>query len=116
MLTIILEALIIKGSIVYVSKDLTFISWPSLLFIVSILLILINPFNLMNRNFRYELIYTFYNTIVAPFGYVRFKDFFLGDILTSMVKPMIDMMFISCYFTTFVVSFLRNKYPPFCPY
>lgn len=32
--------------------------------------------------------------MIAPFGYVRFKDFFLGDILTSMVKPLIDIYFI----------------------
>lgn len=31
---------------------------------------------------------------------VRFKEFFLGDILTSMVRPLIDVYFIGCFFTS----------------
>jgi hypothetical protein len=61
---------------------------------------LINPVNIMFRPFRYELILSFYYNAIAPFGLVRFKDFFVGDILTSMVRPLTDMYFIGCYFGT----------------
>ena len=39
-------------------------------------------------------------TVIAPFGLVRFKDFFLGDVLTSLVKPIVDISFITCFYTT----------------
>ena len=36
--------------------------------------------------------------IIAPFGSVRFRDFFLADVITSMGQPLIDAGLISCYF------------------
>lgn len=61
---------------------------------------LLNPFNFCYRTFRLELLYSLWLTVISPFGEVRFKDFFLGDVLTSAVKPLVDIAFISCYFTT----------------
>lgn len=31
-------------------------------------------------------------------GHVRFKDFFIGDILTSAVRPLLDIIYIHNYF------------------
>lgn len=72
----------------------------SLILIVALLLIIINPLKYLYREFRFEFLYSLYQNIIAPFGYVRFKDFFLGDILTSAVKPLIDFYFIGCFFST----------------
>ena len=99
MLAALLEVLTVKGLVTLGPRDLGPASWGTLVFLVAMLLLLINPFHFGHKKFRYELLYSLYNTLVAPFGYVRFKDFFLGDILTSLVKPLVDMMFISCYFT-----------------
>jgi hypothetical protein len=75
-------------------------TWPTLIFVIMLIGLLINPFNTMERAFRYELLYSFYLNIISPFGQVRFKEFFLGDILTSMVRPLIDVYFIGCFFTS----------------
>lgn len=61
-------------------------------------IILANPLDVMYRPFRFELMYSFYHNLIAPFGLVRFKEFFLGDILTSMVRPLIDIYFTACFF------------------
>lgn len=36
--------------------------------------------------------------LISPFGRVRFRHFFLADILCSMVQPMKDVGYIGCYF------------------
>lgn len=37
---------------------------------------------------------------IAPFGSVLFKDAYLGDILTSSVKILIDLAYVSCYYAS----------------
>ena len=61
-------------------------------------ILLFNPFKYLYRAFRFELLYSLAHNIIAPFGLVRFKDFFLGDVLTSLVKPLIDVYFVMCFF------------------
>jgi hypothetical protein len=39
---------------------------------------------------RAELLKTLWHIVIAPFGPVKFKDFFLADILTSMVPTLRD--------------------------
>lgn len=73
-------------------------SIPALLFITILIYLIINPVDMMFRPFRYEMMLSFWYNIIAPIGQVRFKDFFLGDILTSMTRPLIDIYFIGCYF------------------
>jgi len=58
------------------------------------------PVDMFYKQFRFELIYSVYQNMISPFGIVRFKEFFLGDILTSMVRPLIDIHFIGCFFAT----------------
>lgn len=62
--------------------------------------LLVNPLDIMERAFRFELLYSLFQNLIAPFGLVRFKEFFLGDILTSMVRPLIDVYFIGCFFSS----------------
>jgi hypothetical protein len=38
--------------------------------------------------------------VIAPFGKVRFKDFFLADVITSMGSPIVDMGISAAYFTS----------------
>ena len=39
-----------------------------------------------------------WNIVISPFGMVKFKHFFFADILTSLVNPLKDVGFMSCYF------------------
>ena len=95
--TALLEVMSIKQ---YIPSDS---SWPSFLLVSSIVLLTLNPVDVLYKKFRYELLYSMFHNIIAPFGLVRFKEFFLGDILTSMVRPLIDVYFIGCYFSSNVV-------------
>ena len=74
-------------------------NWPTLIFVIVLILLLINPISVCFRPFRYESLYATFNTIISPLGPVRFKDFFLGDILTSATRPLADSMFVVCYFS-----------------
>lgn len=48
-----------------------------------------------SRKFIYSSIY---EVIVAPFGSTAFKEGFVGDVLTSTVRPLIDLSFSILYF------------------
>ena len=96
--TLLVEVLNIKGYVNFGREKVGPASWPTLTLIVLMILIMVNPFSYGYKKFRHELLLALYYTVVAPFGLVRFKDFFFGDILTSMVKPFIDIIFIANYF------------------
>lgn len=94
---LLIEVLNIKGYVNFPNSNGP-ASWPTLVFVVFLILMLLNPFSYGYKKFRMELLLAMYFTVIAPFGLVRFKDFFFGDILTSMVKPFIDMIFIANFF------------------
>jgi hypothetical protein len=93
-----LEILNIKGYVFAGDEKLGPASYPTLAVILIYLGLLLNPMHFGHKTFRYELLLSLYYTVIAPFGLVRFKDFFFGDILTSMSKPMSDLLFIVNYF------------------
>ncbi len=69
----------------------------------------LNPFNCLFRTDIILLWKTFLNILIAPFGLVQFRHFFLTDILTSLVQSLRDIGFIVCFFTN---SFwLRSEEP-----
>jgi len=72
----------------------------ALILTASYALLLLMPFKKFYSSFRLELLFTAFQTLIAPFGTVRFKDFFFGDVLTSLVKPLVDVAFISCFFSS----------------
>jgi len=74
-------------------------NWPTLIFVFVLIFLLINPISVCFRPFRFECLYATFNTIIAPLGSVRFKDFFLADILTSATRPLADGIFVVCYFS-----------------
>jgi hypothetical protein len=39
-------------------------------------------------------------TLIAPFGRVRFRDAFFADVLTSLIKPLVDLEYIICLYST----------------
>ena len=49
-------------------------------------------------------------TAVAPFHRVRFRDAFLGDVLTSLVRPMQDVLFALSYYGTVIYGTVIGSY------
>jgi hypothetical protein len=49
-------------------------------------------------------------TFMAPFHASRFRDIFAGDVLTSMVRPMQDVVFALAYYVTVVYGTATSKY------
>tara|TARA_R110002050_G_scaffold61491_2_gene135844 strand:+ start:143 stop:397 length:255 start_codon:yes stop_codon:yes gene_type:complete len=43
------------------------------------------PFNIFRRSARWTLLQILLQVFIAPFGFVRFVDFFIGDVLTRYV-------------------------------
>jgi len=54
----------------------------------------------MYRTARIELLWTILQIAIAPFGTVRFRDFFFADIITSIGKTLNDIGFITVYYTS----------------
>lgn len=51
-----------------------------------------------------------HGTILAPFKPVRFRDAFVGDIVTSLVRPIVDVVFTSTYYGAAVYGFCSRRY------
>jgi hypothetical protein len=49
-------------------------------------------------------------TILAPFKPVRFRDAFVGDIVTSLVRPIVDVVFTATYYGAAMYGFFSRKY------
>jgi hypothetical protein len=60
-----------------------------IIFFVAMCLLPIHVFYLKSR---LELAKTLGHIIISPFGPVKFKDFFLADIITSMGIPLKDLI------------------------
>ncbi len=67
------------------------------------------PFHCFYMRARKELLIVLWNILISPFGIVRFKHFFLADIITSFVNPLKDIGFISCFF--FSEKWLESELP-----
>ena len=49
-------------------------------------------------------------TAMAPFYKVRFRDAFLGDVLTSLVRPIQDVLFALSYYSTVIWGMVFGSY------
>lgn len=71
-------------------------------FALAVLLIFIlmcfQPFHYLYKRARVELITVLWHIAISPFGIVRFKHFFLADILTSFVNPFKDLGYMGCFY------------------
>ena len=56
------------------------------------------PFHCFYLTARKQLGKTLFQIITAPFWAVRFRHFFLADVLTSMITPLKNCAIIGCYF------------------
>ena len=49
---------------------------------------------------RIQLAKTLWNVLISPVGKVRFRHFFLADVITSMTASLENTATITCYFAT----------------
>ncbi|KAL6072460.1 Xenotropic and polytropic retrovirus receptor 1, variant 3 [Balamuthia mandrillaris] len=95
-------------------------TWPLLLTII-MSSIFFCPFNMFHRSTRWILFKTIFHVIASPIGPLRFYDAYIGDVLTSMVKTIVDFQYTSCYYLSGDFTLnpptrckMPNKYlPPF---
>lgn len=73
--------------------------WPTLL-IGFISIIVFYPFNFFWRASRLCWFFTSIQVFISPFGRLGFREFFVGDVYTSLVKTMFDVQYTFCYFVT----------------
>ena len=69
----------------------------SLLTWVILLLLLINPLNIMIRSGRFSFILVIVRILMSPFPEVKFGDFWFAAQLNSMVALMLDVQYTICY-------------------
>ena len=76
----------------YVEPDPHFFAY---ILIVLFLIMFLLPFPYFQSVIRFPIITGTVNALFSPFSEVRFLEFFIGDVLTSFVKPFIDVAMIA---------------------
>lgn len=59
-----------------------------------------NPLNLLYRVTRIEIIKVLGHILIAPFGPVKFRDFFLADVITSAKLMLSDATLMVCFYSS----------------
>ncbi|KAI1721402.1 EXS family domain-containing protein [Ditylenchus destructor] len=77
--------------------------FPMLLMIICVCFLL-NPFkkpeNIFYRNSRFWLLKHCFNCFSAPFHFVTFTDFWLGDQMNSLANCFVDLQYFICFYAT----------------
>jgi hypothetical protein len=55
--------------------------------LIVFLVLCLNPFHFMYLQGRWQVAKTLGHILISPFGLVRFRHFFLADVMTSMTTP-----------------------------
>jgi len=75
---------------------------PIAIFTLIVLLVFVGlclaPLHCFYMRARKEVLVVLYNIVISPFGLVRFKHFFLADVLTSFVNPLKDIALLLYFF------------------
>ncbi|KAI6214899.1 hypothetical protein M3Y94_00322400 [Aphelenchoides besseyi] len=77
--------------------------FPLVLMLVCVIFLL-NPFNkpenVFYRNSRFWLLKHCFNCFTAPFHFVTFTDFWLGDQMNSLATCFLDLQYFICFYAT----------------
>lgn len=90
------------GQILIIKLDYLFIEPPAgftLAVLISFIILCFLPIHVFYLRARKNLFVVLFNILISPFGIVRFKHFFLADIITSFVNPLKDLGNVGCFFT-----------------
>jgi len=72
--------------------------WYPLTMGLILIFISILPMHLVHLSARYTLLKVLAKLLITPFGNIRFREFFVADVLTSMVIPITDTAYMLCYY------------------
>ncbi|KAL9259290.1 Phosphate transporter PHO1 homolog 1-like protein [Drosera capensis] len=68
--------------------------------LLSFLLLVVCPFNIMYRSSRYRLLKALRNIVLSPLYKVVMLDFFMADQLCSQVPMLRNLEYVACYYIT----------------
>ena len=71
-----------------------------LLTFVFLALIMFNPLRILYRIARMEICVVLWNIMIAPFGLVKFRHFFLGNVIESSKLMLNDMDAMVCFYSS----------------
>jgi len=60
-------------------------------------ILLFNPVDIFYRDARIKFYTILFQNILSPFTNVKFKNFLLSEILSSLIIPMRDLVSLGCY-------------------
>lgn len=70
----------------------------TIILLVAFLAMCLIPVHCFYLRGRIQLAKTLWHILISPFGKVRFRHFFLADVITSMTGPIQHLMIITCYY------------------
>jgi hypothetical protein len=73
----------------------------SIIMLITFTVVFFNPIKLFQSVIRFPTIVAAFNCLYSPFSEVRFLEFFVADVMTSLVKPFIDVALITCWATSY---------------
>jgi hypothetical protein len=85
----------------------------TLVCLIVMTLLCVMPFHCFYLRARLKLAKTLGQVIISPFGIVRFRHFFLADVLTSMISPIQDLAIIGCFFVDGNQDWKRSEHVDF---
>ena len=74
------------------------VQYFSVVLLVLFLALCLMPIHCFYFRGRIQLAKTLWNILISPFGKVRFRHFFLADVITSMTGPLQHLMYIACFY------------------
>ena len=74
------------------------VQWFSISLLITYILICFMPLHCFYLKGRKQLARSLGNVIISPFGKVRFRHFFLADVISSMTGQLQHLFFIECYY------------------
>ena len=74
------------------------VQYFSIILLCSVALVCFMPFHCFYLTARKQLARTLGNVFITPFGKVRFRHFFLADVISSMTAPLQHVFYITCYY------------------
>ena len=85
------------------------VQYFSIILLATFIMICFMPCHYFYLRGRMQLAKTLWHIICSPFGKVRFRHFFLADIITSMTGPIQHLFYIECYYQK--QDYISGNYP-----
>jgi membrane protein DedA with SNARE-associated domain len=68
--------------------------------VVTFIILIANPYDTLFKTARIQLLKTIEQVMIAPLGKVRFRHFFLADIMTSIASILSEISLMYCILTS----------------